>query len=129
MNHAQPYFLSEETALVIKLQAEIIIYTWLLKPKNRTNLCDEAFPLAFLKCFILLLLFVCGEILLELPLSTGDAGWVSLIRLMKIVASMMSQNNHLQSDHYKSKHFLAGYLSHGLIWRSRFLLVQHLLVR
>ena len=36
-------------------------------------------------------------------------------RLMKTLAPKMSQNNHLQIDHYKVKHFLACCLSHGLI--------------
>ena len=130
MSHVQPYLLSEETAIVLKLQARLssIHDFWNLKTKQTSFWWR--FPSCFLEVFrsFYLCLFV-GKFCWNCPLSADNVGWVSLDRLMKIVASKMSQNNHLQSDHYKSKHFLAGCLSHGLIWQSRFLLVQHLLVR
>ena len=105
----------EKAALVLKLRAEVIISIRFLKPKNRTNLCDEGFNLPFLKRFVLYFCLWGNSVGTATERRRRYTSLGNKDRLMKTLAPKMSQNNHLQIDHYKVKHFLACCLSHGLI--------------
>ena len=119
----------KKTALVLKLPVEIIISIWLWNLKIGQISLRWLFSSYLFYLSVLFFRLLLGECWLELVLCAGDARWVFLDRLMKTVTSKMSQNNHLQSNSWKPQNFLAGCLSHSLMWQSRLVLVHYLLVR